>query len=68
MTCWSRSAEAFGRNGDARFPTAHHPCGPADAGTVPWRRRGPCLSERQWGTVREYSEDGIAGDREEPLS
>ena len=26
---------------------------------VPWRRWGPYLSERQWGTVREdYSEDG----------
>ena len=30
----------------------------ADAGTVPWRRWGPYLSERQWGTVREdYSPD-----------
>ncbi|TSD84651.1 glucosidase [Mycobacterium sp. KBS0706] len=28
---------------------------------VPWRRWGPYLSERQWGTVREdYSEDGNA--------
>jgi len=28
---------------------------------VPWRRWGPYLSERQWGTVREdYSEDGDA--------
>ncbi|MFK4104965.1 MGH1-like glycoside hydrolase domain-containing protein [Streptomyces sp. NPDC019531] len=33
----------------------------ADAGTVPWRRWGPYLSERQWGTVREdYSENGDA--------
>ena len=32
----------------------------ADAG-VPWRRWGPYLSERQWGTVREdYSADGDA--------
>jgi hypothetical protein len=32
----------------------------ADAG-VPWRRWGPYLSERQWGTVREdYSEGGAA--------
>jgi hypothetical protein len=30
---------------------------------VPWRRWGPYLSERQWGTVREdYSEDGSAWD------
>ena len=28
---------------------------------VPWRRWGPYLSERQWGTVREdYSADGDA--------
>jgi len=31
------------------------------AGTRPWRRWGPYLSERAWGTVREdYSEDGEA--------
>ncbi len=30
---------------------------------VPWRRWGPYLSERQWGTVREdYSADGNAWD------
>ena len=30
---------------------------------VPWLRRGPYLSERQWGTVREdYSEGGNAWD------
>ena len=30
---------------------------------VPWRRWGPYLSERQWGTVREdYSDDGNAWD------
>ena len=33
----------------------------ADSGRVPWRRWGPYLSERQWGTVREdYSEGGDA--------
>ncbi|MER7185280.1 glucosidase [Streptomyces hyaluromycini] len=33
----------------------------ADAGRVPWRRWGPYLSERQWGTVREdYSPAGDA--------
>src|SRR5689334_19273235 len=35
----------------------------ADAGQEPWRRWGPYLSERQWGTVREdYSADGMAWD------
>ncbi|MGE0552510.1 MAG: glucosidase [Gemmatimonadales bacterium] len=30
---------------------------------APWRRWGPYLSERQWGTVREdYSRDGAAWD------
>ena len=30
---------------------------------VPWRKWGPYLSERQWGTVREdYSKDGSAWD------
>lgn len=33
----------------------------ADAEQVPWRRWGPYLSERQWGTVREdYSAGGEA--------
>ncbi|MGY6019427.1 MGH1-like glycoside hydrolase domain-containing protein [Streptomyces spinosirectus] len=33
----------------------------ADAGRADWRRWGPYLSERQWGTVREdYSADGDA--------
>jgi hypothetical protein len=35
----------------------------ADAGRAPWRRFGPYLSERQWGTVREdYSPEGTAWD------
>jgi hypothetical protein len=35
----------------------------ADAGTVAWRRWGPYVSDRQWGTVREdYSEGGSAWD------
>ena len=35
----------------------------AREGTAPWRKWGPYLSERQWGTVREdYSEDGTAWD------
>ncbi|WP_308298873.1 hypothetical protein [Streptomyces sp. GESEQ-35] len=33
----------------------------ADAGRAAWRRWGPYLSERQWGTVREdYSQGGDA--------
>jgi hypothetical protein len=33
----------------------------ADEAGVPWRKWGPYLSERQWGTVREdYSESGDA--------
>jgi hypothetical protein len=33
----------------------------ADAPRTPWKRWGPYLSERQWGTVREdYSENGDA--------
>ncbi|OZI59789.1 MGH1-like glycoside hydrolase domain-containing protein [Bordetella genomosp. 11] len=35
----------------------------AEAESIPWRRWGPYLSERQWGTVREdYSEFGTAWD------
>ncbi|HZO95531.1 MAG TPA: hypothetical protein VFB22_17415 [Candidatus Baltobacteraceae bacterium] len=35
----------------------------ADAGLEAWRRWGPYLSDRQWGTVREdYSADGDAWD------
>jgi hypothetical protein len=30
-------------------------------GTIPWKKWGPYLSERQWGTVREdYSDTGNA--------
>ncbi len=33
----------------------------ARSGEAPWKKWGPYLSERQWGTVREdYSEDGDA--------
>jgi hypothetical protein len=35
----------------------------SNAGTVAWKKWGPYLSERQWGTVREdYSEHGEAWD------
>src|SRR5438045_2304279 len=41
----------------------HRRLAEARANAVPWRRWGPCLSERQWGTVREdYSESGAAWD------
>ena len=35
----------------------------ARTGKIPWKKWGPYLSERQWGTVREdYSQDGNAWD------
>src|SRR5437899_989734 len=35
----------------------------AHTNKAPWRKWGPYLSERQWGTVREdYSQDGNAWD------
>jgi hypothetical protein len=40
-----------------------HRLGEADKPSTPWRKWGPYLSERQWGTVREdYSADGNAWD------
>ena len=34
---------------------------------VPWKKWGPYLSERQWGTVREdYSRDGNAWNLFQP--
>ena len=49
-----------------RFPLrAPRSSGCANAGNagVPWKKWGPYLSERQWGTVREdYSDDGNAWD------
>ena len=37
--------------------------GEVGPGKKPWRKWGPYLSERQWGTVREdYSHDGNAWD------
>ncbi|MDX6204020.1 MAG: hypothetical protein QOF39_77 [Frankiales bacterium] len=45
-------------------PTAEHVrLAEADAGTAPWRRFGPYVAERAWGTVREdYSAAGDAWD------
>jgi hypothetical protein len=46
-----RSAQEVARLEEARI------------GKTPWKKWGPYLSERQWGTVREdYSEDGNAWD------
>jgi hypothetical protein len=47
---------------DPRTPTAEHQrLADARERGVPWRRWGPYVSERQWGTVREdYSADGDA--------
>src|SRR5260221_12808804 len=40
-----------------------HRLGEARSGKAPWRKWGPYLSERQWGTVREdYSDTGEAWD------
>jgi hypothetical protein len=36
----------------------HRRLAEADNGAVPWRRWGPYLSERQWGTVREDATRG----------
>ncbi len=41
----------------------YHRLDESRAGTVPWYKWGPYLSERQWGTVREdYSANGDAWD------
>ncbi len=41
--------------------TEHGRLEEAAAGSAPWKKWGPYLSERQWGTVREdYSENGDA--------
>jgi hypothetical protein len=40
-----------------------HRLSETDQGSAPWKKWGPYLSERQWGTVREdYSENGAAWD------
>ncbi len=44
-----------------RKTAEHRRLAEADGGEAKWRRWGPYLSERQWGTVREdYSADGNA--------
>ncbi len=50
-----------GTMADARRSAEHDRLAEARDRGVPWRRWGPYLSERQWGTVREdYSQDGNA--------
>jgi hypothetical protein len=53
-TCNRGESEAWITAEEARLDEAR-------AGTKSWRRWGPYISERQWGTVREdYSADGSA--------
>jgi len=49
---------------DTHHPTAEHRRLAEDAARhVHWKRWGPYLAERQWGTVREdYSDDGSVWD------
>ncbi len=62
--------DAGSRAGGAAQPGAEAPVGAerarlaaADAGQADWRRWGPYVAERAWGTVREdYSADGTAWD------
>ena len=50
---------------DARGTAEHGRLEEADGSGVPWRKWGPYLSERQWGTVREdCSPNGDADDPE----
>jgi hypothetical protein len=44
-----------------KVPAEHARLAAADAGSADWRKFGPYLAERAWGTVREdYSADGDA--------
>ncbi len=48
-------------NGTAKIPIERKRLEEASSKGVPWKKWGPYLSERQWGTVREdYSENGDA--------
>ena len=49
------------RNKDANVTAEHLRLSDANQQKVPWKKWGPYLSERQWGTVREdYSDGGDA--------
>jgi len=56
--------DAQNDNGSSNHRTAEHArLAASDAHQEHWKRWGPYLSERQWGTVREdYSHDGSAWD------
>ncbi|MFN8061609.1 MAG: hypothetical protein U0Q12_20800 [Vicinamibacterales bacterium] len=58
---WARDAAAVGFIGPAADTAEHRRLADAEARRVHWRRWGPYVSERAWGTVREdYSPDGRA--------
>ncbi len=49
------------KTGSAELPVEMKRLHDDKQGTAPWKKWGPYLSERQWGTVREdYSEGGDA--------
>jgi hypothetical protein len=56
-------ADAGRDDRELRSGAERHRLSEARNGTAPWRRWGPYLADRQWGTVREdYSEHGTAWD------
>jgi hypothetical protein len=63
-TFTGQGAEDDGDRGDGASRSAERErLTEAEQQKVPWRKWGPYLSERQWGTVREdYSEGGAAWD------
>lgn len=55
----SKQEQSCGAVGDATLDAESQRLVDADAGAAAWRRWGPYLADRQWGTVREdYSPDG----------
>src|SRR5580693_4137641 len=59
----SRQSPAAAANSPMKISTERQRLANDLAGKENWRRWGPYLSERQWGTVREdYSADGSAWD------
>jgi len=64
MTTPSNSSETSSTSAPGAHPTAEHArLAASDAREAHWKRWGPYLSERQWGTVREdYSAGGTSWD------
>src|ERR1017187_10029098 len=59
--CAGRMPGLRGGGSTMRFTAEGQRLEAADDRGVPWRRWGPCRSDRQWGTVREdYSDNGDA--------